>query len=169
MGRTGWAVVVLVAAAVTGVLAWDGLVPSEPAGEWVSVGEVSARAGADVPAGVVRDELGVVASGAGLAPGAGGPEAGELVGCVADWTGNGPADAGQWAALEAGLTAKGWRVTARRGEPVPGTRLEEGPWTLEITNGGLLDTLSLYAHRSGARCEEAFRREAARRAATERG
>lgn len=134
---------------------------------WVrepAVAKAAARAGGDPSSGTVASELGAAATAAGLTPGtAPRAEEGELAGCIADWTGNGPADDGRLAALETALEERGWQVTARRGEPVPAVALTSGSWRLEFTNGGLVDTLSLVATRSGRTCDEAFRRAEATR------
>lgn len=136
-------------------------------GSWVreSAGaEVVARAGGDPARGTVAAELAAAAAAAGLAPGAQYPaEEGELADCIADWTGDGPADDGRLAALETALEERGWQVTARQGGPAPAVALKSGSWRLEFTNGGLVDTLSLVATRSGRTCEEAFRRAEATR------
>ncbi|MER6449525.1 hypothetical protein [Streptomyces venezuelae] len=131
----------------------------EPAGV-----KVPARAGGDPSRGTVAAELAAAAGAAGLNPGAAPPpEEGELADCIADWWGDGPAEGGRLAALEAALGERGWRVTARRGEPVPAVALQSGSWRLEFTNGGLVDTLTLVATRSGRTCDEAFRRAEATR------
>ncbi|MDX2393468.1 hypothetical protein NJL88_26050 [Streptomyces sp. DK15] len=91
------------------------------------------------------------------------PTDGAIADCVADWTSTGPADEAHLAALEAALAERGWRVTGRRGDPIPATRLTSGTWTLELSNGGLLDILSLTATRSTPTCDEAFRRDEATR------
>ncbi|GGR94113.1 hypothetical protein Snoj_55280 [Streptomyces nojiriensis] len=131
----------------------------EPAGA-----EVAARVGGDPSRGTVAAELAAAATAAGLTPGAPHPaEQGELADCIADWRGDGPADDGRLAALETALEERGWQVTARRGEPVGAVALKSGSWRLEFTNGGLVDTLSLVATRSGRTCEEAFRRAEATR------
>ncbi|WP_327385802.1 hypothetical protein [Streptomyces sp. NBC_01207] len=136
-------------------------------GSWVreSAGaEVVARVGGDPARGTVAAELAAAAAAAGLAPGAQYPaEQGELADCIADWTGDGPADDGRLAALETALEERGWQVTARQGGPAPGVALKSGSWRLQFTNGGLVDTLSLTATRSGRTCEEAFRRAEATR------
>ncbi|MGW7439393.1 hypothetical protein [Streptomyces sp. NPDC054849] len=131
----------------------------EPAGA-----KAPARAGKDPSRATVAAELAAAATAAGLTPGAAWPaEEGELADCIADWTGDGPADAGRLAALETALEERGWQVTARHGEPVPQVKLTSGSWRLRFTNGGLLDTLSLVATRSGRTCDEAFRRAEATR------
>ncbi|MFD3696657.1 hypothetical protein ACFWUZ_10970 [Streptomyces sp. NPDC058646] len=131
----------------------------EPAGT-----KVPARAGGDPSRGTVGAELAAAATAAGLTPGAASPaEEGELADCIADWTGDGPADDGRLAALESALEERGWQVTARHGEPAPAVALTSGSWRLEFTNGGLVDNLSLVATRSGRTCEEAFRRAEATR------
>lgn len=130
----------------------------EPAGA-----EVPVRAGGDPSRGTVAAELAAAATAAGLTPGAAHPaEEGELADCIADWTGDGPADDGRLAALETALEERGWQVTARRG-PAGAVALKSGSWRLQFTNGGLVDTLSLVATRSGRTCEEAFRRAEATR------
>ncbi|MBT2482321.1 hypothetical protein [Streptomyces sp. ISL-94] len=127
-------------------------------------GKTPARAGGEPSRGTVAAELAAAATAAGLIPGAASPAAeGELADCIVDWTGDGPADDGRMAALETALEERGWQVTARHGEPVPAVALTSGSWRLEFTNGGLVDTLSLVATRSGRTCDEAFRRAAATR------
>ncbi|MFD3720804.1 hypothetical protein [Streptomyces sp. NPDC058674] len=131
----------------------------EPAGA-----QAPARAGKDPSHGTVAAELAAAAAAAGLTPGAASPvEEGVLAGCIADWTGDGPADGARLAALETALEERGWRVTARLGEPAPAVALTSGSWRLRFTNGGLVDTLSLVATRSGRTCDEAFRRAEATR------
>ncbi|MDX3532820.1 hypothetical protein PV721_00185 [Streptomyces sp. MB09-01] len=131
----------------------------EPAGA-----KVPARGGGDPSRGTVAAELAAAATAAGLTPGAASPaEEGELADCIADWTGDGPADDGRLAALETALEERGWQVTARQGGPAPTVALTSGSWRLQFTNGGLLDTLSLVATRSGRTCDEAFRRAKATR------
>ncbi|MFE5561263.1 hypothetical protein [Streptomyces sp. NPDC056544] len=137
----------------------DGSWVREPAGA-----EVVARAGGDPSRGTVTAELAAAAAAAGLAPGTPYPaEEGELADCIADWRGDGPADDGRLAALETALEERGWQVTARQGGPAPKVALKSGSWRLQFTNGGLLDTFSLVATRSGRTCEEAFRRAEATR------
>ncbi|WP_327360311.1 hypothetical protein [Streptomyces sp. NBC_01296] len=123
-----------------------------------------ARAGGDPSRGAVAAELAAAATAAGLTPGGATlAEQGELADCIADWSGDGPADETRLAALEAALVERGWRVTARHGEPVPAVALTSGSWRLEFTNGGLVETLCLVAKRSGRTCDEAFRRAEATR------
>ncbi|MFF3089726.1 hypothetical protein ACFVRB_32500 [Streptomyces nojiriensis] len=118
-----------------------------------------ARVGGDPSRGAVAAELAAAAAAAGLTPGAAQhAEEGELADCIADWTGDGPADDGRLAALETALEERGWQVTARQGGPAPAVALKSGSWRLRFSNGGLIDTLSLVATRSGRTCEEAFRR-----------
>ncbi|MFF4419603.1 hypothetical protein ACFY04_02205 [Streptomyces sp. NPDC001549] len=158
-------------AALAGVLGVGGAVLAS-AGEdgldgWVrepAGAEVPARVGGDPSRGTVAAELAAAATAAGLTPGAAHPaEEGELADCIADWTGDGPADDGRLAALETALEERGWQVTARQGGPAPAVALKSGSWRLHFTNGGLVDTLSLVATRSGRTCEEAFRRAEATR------
>ncbi|WP_405830116.1 MULTISPECIES: hypothetical protein [unclassified Streptomyces] len=174
MGRTSsgaaWAAAAGVAA-LAGVLAVGGalLAPAEEgAGDgWIrepAGAKVPARAGGDPSRGTVAAELAAAAAAAGLTPGVASPaEEGELADCIADWTGDGPADDGRLAALETALEERGWQVTARQGDPVPAVALTSGSWRLRFTNGGLVDTLSLVATRSGRTCDEAFRRAEATR------
>ncbi|MEU9303281.1 hypothetical protein [Streptomyces sp. NPDC048269] len=123
-----------------------------------------ARAEGDPSRGTVAAELAAATTTAGLTPGAASPaEEGELADCIADWTGDGPADDGRLTALEIALEERGWQVTARHGEPVPAVALTRGSWRLEFTNGGLVNNLSLVAVRSGRTCDEAFRRAEATR------
>ncbi|WP_328790696.1 MULTISPECIES: hypothetical protein [unclassified Streptomyces] len=137
----------------------DGSWVREPAGA-----EVPARAGGDPARGTVAAELAAAAAAAGLAPGAPYPaEEGELADCIADWRGDGPAADDRLAALETALEERGWQVTARQGGPAAAVALKSGSWRLHFTNGGLIDTLSLVATRSGRTCEEAFRRAEATR------
>lgn len=159
-------------AVFAGVLGVGGAVLASPEedgldGSWVrepAGAEVAARAGGDPSRATVAAELAAAAAAAGLTPGAPYPaEQGELADCIADWTGDGPADDGRLAALETALEERGWQVTARRGGPAPGVALKSGPWRLHFTNGGLIDTLSLTATHSGRTCEEAFRRAEATR------
>ncbi|WP_327414017.1 hypothetical protein [Streptomyces sp. NBC_01233] len=177
MGRrrngAAWAAAAGVAA-LAGVLAVGGVVLAsteedgwdggdgwvrEPAGA-----KAPARAGGDPSRGTVEAELAAAATAAGLPPGAASPtEEGELADCIAAWMGGGPADDGRLAALETALEERGWQVAARRGEPVPAVALTSGSWRLKFTNGGLVDTLSLVATRSGRTCDEAFRRDKATR------
>ncbi|MEU8778600.1 hypothetical protein [Streptomyces sp. NPDC048606] len=141
--------------------------PRDPMG-WVPVEsavEVPARTGKDAARDVVLAELTAATAAAGVGGGAPDPvPQGATADCVASWTGVGSADEAGTAALEAALEQRGWRVTARREGPVPGTRLDSGPWSLELGNGGLLDTLSLLARRHDPACDEAYRRDAATRA-----
>ncbi|MFJ6793635.1 hypothetical protein [Streptomyces sp. NPDC091268] len=172
-GRAGWAAAAAGGAVLAGALVTGGVVlargQEERAGQdgWVrepAGTRAPARAGGDPAQGTVAAELAAAAGAAGLTPGPASPaETGELADCIADWTGEGPADEGRLAALETALEERGWRVTARRGEPVPAVALSSGSWRLEFTNGGLLDTFSLVATRSGRTCEEAFRRAEATR------
>ncbi|MGZ9930634.1 hypothetical protein ACXNSR_12130 [Streptomyces sp. NC-S4] len=137
----------------------DGSWVREPGGA-----EVVARVGGDPSRGTVEAELAAAAAAAGLTQGvAHAPEEGELADCIADWTGDGPADGGRLAALETALEERGWQVTARQRGPAATVALKSGSWRLQFTNGGLLDTLSLTATRSGRTCEEAFRRAEATR------
>ncbi|MBT2540098.1 hypothetical protein J7E99_05100 [Streptomyces sp. ISL-44] len=169
-GAAVWAAVAGVAA-LAGTLVVGGVVLAsaeddsrdgwvrEPAGA-----KAPARAGGDPSRGTVAAELAAAATAAGLTPDAPSPaEEGELADCIADWTGDGPADDGRLAALETALVERGWQVTARHGEPVPAVALTSGSWRLEFTNGGLVDKLSLVATRSGRTCDEAFRRAEATR------
>ncbi|WP_314251220.1 hypothetical protein [Streptomyces sp. DSM 40907] len=131
----------------------------EPAGAGVP-----ARVGGDPSRGTVAAELAAAATDAGLTPGAAHrAEEGELADCIADWTGDGPADESRLAALETALEERGWQVMARQGGPVPAVALKSGSWRLRFTNGGLLNTFSLVATRSGPTCDEAFRRAEATR------
>lgn len=158
-------------AALAGTLAVGGVVlasAEEGSGDgWVREPagvKAPGRPGGDPSRGTVAAELAAAASAAGLTPGAASPtEEGELADCIADWTGDGPADNGRLAALETALEERGWQVTARHGEPVPAVALTSGSWRLEFTNGGILDNLSLVATRSGRTCDEAFRRAEATR------
>lgn len=121
------------------------------------------RVGGDPSCGTVAAELAATTA-AGLTPGAASAaEEGELADCVADRTGDGLADDGGLAALGTALEERGRQVTARQGEPVPAVALRSGAWRLEFTSGGLVDTLSLVATRSGRTCDEAFRRAEATR------
>ncbi|MEU7727048.1 hypothetical protein AB0B78_17660 [Streptomyces sp. NPDC040724] len=153
-------------AVLAGVLAVGGalLAPDEESdgGGWIrepAGAEVPARAGGDPSRDTVAAELAAAATAAGLTPGAASPaEEGELADCIADWIGDGPADDGRLAALESALEERGWQVTGRQGEPAAAVSLTSGSWRLRFTNGGLVDTLSLVATRSGRTCDEAFRR-----------
>ncbi|MFE2857633.1 hypothetical protein ACFXJO_41745 [Streptomyces lavendulae] len=169
MGGTKWAagvaagVVGLVGAgvAVAGGLLWSTGGDDTDHG-WFRVREIGpAAAGGGPSRAEAQAGLADAAAAAGLTPGT--PRAaqeGDLADCVADWTGSGPADPGRWRALEAALTERGWQVASRRRDPAPATSLKNGPWDLVVTNGGLLDTLSLVALSNTPPCEEAFRRDA---------
>ncbi|WP_371678714.1 hypothetical protein [Streptomyces sp. NBC_01276] len=172
MGRTKWAAgaaagaVGLVGAgvAVVGGLLWSTAGDDTDDG-WFRVREIGPADAGGGPSRPSRPEvqagLAAAAAAAGLTPGTPHPaQEGSLTDCVADWTGSGPADATRWRTLEAALTERGWRVTSRRGGPAPGTSLENGSWNLVVTNGGLLDTLSLVALSATPPCEAAFRHDA---------
>ncbi|MFD9354620.1 hypothetical protein [Streptomyces sp. NPDC060031] len=169
-GGVVWAAAAGVAA-LAGALVVGGVVlasAEEDGGDgWVREpggGKAPARAGGGPLRGTVAAELAAAATAARLTPGAASvAEEGELADCIADWTGDGPADEGRLAALETALEERGWQVTARHGEPVPAVALTSGSWRLEVTNGGLVNNLSLVATRSGRICDEAFRRAEATR------
>ncbi|UQX00971.1 hypothetical protein [Streptomyces sp. RerS4] len=173
MNASRWAVVAGgVVLALAGGVALGGAAlssppaPPDPMG-WVPVepvGGVPARTGRDAARGAVLAELTAATAASGVTDGAPLPAPqGATTDCVADWMGTGPADGARLAAVEAELTRRGWRVTGRRGDPVPETRFGSGPWTLTVGNGGLLNTLSLLAERHDRPCDEAFRRDAATR------
>ncbi|MFD9522523.1 hypothetical protein [Streptomyces sp. NPDC059979] len=166
-GRRGakWAgVAVLAAAAVAGGVALMAAPAEEyPAAEgWVrepASSKTAPRAAGDPSRAAVSAELDGAAAAAGLAAGPVYPaEEGGTADCIADWTGDGPADEAQLAAMETALEERGWQVMARRGGPVPGVALSSGSWRLEMHNGGLLNTATLVARRSTEPCNEAFRR-----------
>lgn len=175
MGRTKWAAGVAAGAvglvgagvAVVGGLLWSTAGDDTDDG-WFRVrelGPADAGGGAPHPSRPSRAEaqagLADAAAAAGLTPGTPHPaQEGALADCVADWTGSGPADPSRWRSLEAALTERGWQVTSRRGAPAPSTSLKNGSWDLVVTNGGLLDTLSLVALSNTPPCEAAFQRDA---------
>ncbi|MFD8293122.1 hypothetical protein ACFV2B_33505 [Streptomyces lavendulae] len=169
MGRTKWAAGVAAGAvglvgagvAVAGGLLWSTAGDDTDHG-WFRVREIGpAAAGGGPSRAEAQAGLADAAAAAGLTPGTPHPaQEGDLADCVADWTGSGPADPGRWRALEAALTERGWQVASRRRDPAPATSLKNGPWDLVVTNGGLLDTLSLVALSNTPPCDEAFRRDA---------
>ncbi|MGO4462233.1 hypothetical protein AB4039_33830 [Streptomyces sp. M-16] len=151
MGRTKWAAGVAVGVvgagvAVVGAVLWSTAGDNDDDG-WFRVREIGpADAGGHPSRPDVQAGLAAAAAAAGPTPGSPHPaQEGALTDCVADWTGSGAADATRWRTLEAALTERGWRVRSRRGEPAPETSLTSGSWNLVVTNGGLLDTLSLVA------------------------
>ncbi|MEU4359125.1 hypothetical protein [Streptomyces virginiae] len=154
----------LVAVAVVGGIAlMTAPVEEYPAVEgWVrepTASKAAPRAAGDPSRAVVSEELAAAAATAGLAAGQVHPaQEGGTADCVADWTGDGPADAARLASLETALEERGWQVMARRGGPVPEVALSSGSWRLEVHNGGLLNRATLVARRSTRSCDEAFRR-----------
>ncbi|MFD3675348.1 hypothetical protein [Streptomyces sp. NPDC058613] len=168
--RAVWAAVAG-GAALAGTIVAGGVVLAS-AEEDLGDGWIREPAGAKTPAladrqpsqGEVMAELTAAATTAGLTSDTTSrAEEGELADCIAAWTGDGPAGDSHLIALETALNERGWQVTARRGEPVPAVALTSGSWRLEFTNGGLVDTLSLVATRSGRTCQDAFRRAEATR------
>ncbi|MFJ3520555.1 hypothetical protein [Streptomyces sp. NPDC090131] len=135
-----------------------------PAGDgWIrepASSKTALRAARDPSRAAVSAELAAAAAAAGIAAGPVHPsDGGGAADCIADWTGDGPADEARLAALEAALEERGWQVMARREGPVPEVALSSGPWRLELHNGGLLNTATLVARRITESCDEAFRRE----------
>ncbi|MEV7591939.1 hypothetical protein AB0O42_16765 [Streptomyces sp. NPDC089922] len=122
--------------------------------------ESAPRPSGDPSRAAVSAELTAAARTAGLTTGPVYPaaEADGTADCLADWTGDGPADAARLAAVETALEERGWQVVARRGEPVPEVALHSGTWRLVLHNGGLLNTATLIARRTTDSCDEAFRR-----------
>ncbi|MFI1286438.1 hypothetical protein ACH4U5_37735 [Streptomyces sp. NPDC020858] len=164
--RAQWAgVAALATAAVAGGVALIAAPAEEyPATDgWIRepvASKAAPRAAGDPSRAAVSAELADAAAAAGLAAGPAYPAAeGGTADCIADWTGDGPADEARQAALETALEERGWQVVARRGEPVPEVALSSGSWRLQLHNGGLLKTTTLVARRSTESCEEAFRRE----------
>ncbi|MFE3766849.1 hypothetical protein ACFXPI_34415 [Streptomyces sp. NPDC059104] len=172
MGRTKWAAGAAAGAVGlggAGVAVVCGLLWSTAGDDtdhgWFRVREIGPVAAGGGPSHPSRAEaqagLADAAAAAGLTPGTPHPaQEGDLADCVADWTGSGPADPGRWRTLEAALGERGWQVTSRRGGPAPATSLKNGPWDLVVTNGGLLNTLSLVALSTTPPCEAALRHDA---------
>ncbi|KOG53097.1 hypothetical protein ADK75_15335 [Streptomyces virginiae] len=176
MGRTvgrgrgaKWALIAVLAtgAVVGGVAFMTAPADEYPAGEgWIrepAPSKAALRAAGDPSQAAVSAELAAAAAAAGIAAGPVHPSGGDEDGhgtadCIADWTGDGPADEARLAALETALEERGWQVVARRGSPFREVALSSGSWRLELHNGGLMNTATLVARRSTEPCEEAFRR-----------